>query len=90
MKYVYKNNMPRFIRYATKVWGVDYNPYDPEATGTRGHKQAQGVQPLLGMPVTLAELGVKDEDIDELCQLNVGHMQELGPDDIRQIYELAR
>ena len=42
------------------------------------------------MPVTLAELGVKDEDIDELCQLNVGHMQELGPDDIRQIYELAR
>ena len=42
------------------------------------------------MPVTLAELGVKDEDIDELCQLNVGHMQELCPDDIRQIYELAR
>ena len=90
MKYVYKNNMPRFIRYATKVWGVDYDPYDPEATVLEAIRRLKEFNHSLGMPVTLAELGVKDEDIDELCQLNVGHMQELGPDDIRQIYELAR
>ncbi len=79
MKYVYKNNMPRFIRYATKVWGVDYDPYDPEATVLEAIRRLKEFNHSLGMPVTLAELGVKDEDIDELCQLNVGHMQELGP-----------
>ena len=90
MKYVYKNNMPRFIRYATKVWGVDYDPYDPEATVLEAIRRLKEFNRSLGMPVTIEELGVKDEDIDELCQLNVGHMQELGPDDIRQIYELMR
>lgn len=90
MKYVYKDHMPRFIRYATKVWGVDYDPYDPEATVLEAIRRLKEFNRSLGMPVTLEELGVKDEDIDELCQLNVGNMHPLKPDDIRQIYELMR
>lgn len=90
MKYVYKDHMPRFIRYATKVWGVDYDPYDPEATVLEAIRRLKEFNHSLGMPVTLEELGVKDEDIDELCQLNVGNMHPLKPDDIRQIYDLMR
>ena len=90
MKYVYKDHMPRFIRYATKVWGVDYDPYNPEATVLEGIRRLKEFNRSLGMPVTLEELGVKDEDIDELCQLSVGNMHPLKPDDIRQIYELMR
>lgn len=90
MKYVYKDHMPRFIRYATKVWGVDYDPYDPKATVLEAIRRLKAFNHSLGMPVTLEELGVRDEDIDELCQLSVGNMHPLKPDDIRQIYELMR
>lgn len=90
MQYVYKDHLPRFIRYATKVWGVDYDPYNPEATALEGIMRLKAFFKSLGMPTSLAELGVKDEDIDDLCQLSVGNMHPLKPEDIRKIYELMR
>ena len=42
------------------------------------------------MPTTLAELGVPEEDIPVLSNMSTGNMQSLGPEDIRQIYELMR
>ncbi len=82
--------MPRFLRYAIKVWGVDYNPYDPESTVLEAIRRLKEFNRSLGMPVTLEELGVKDEDIAELSQINVGNMHPLKPEDIQQIYELMR
>ncbi len=90
MKYVYRDHMPRFLRYAIKVWGVDYNPYDPESTVLEAIRRLKEFNRSLGMPVTLEELGVKDEDIAELSQINVGNMHPLKPEDIQQIYELMR
>lgn len=90
MQYVYKDHLPRFIRYAVKVWNVDYNPDHPEQTALEGIMRLKAFNRAMGMPVTLSELGVKDEDIPELCNLNVGNMHPLHPEDIRQIYELMR
>ena len=44
----------------------------------------------IGMPTTLKELGVPEEDIPELSNMETGNMQHLGPEDIRKIYELMR
>lgn len=90
MQYVYRNHLPRFIRYATRVWGVAYDPYHPEDTALEGILRLKAFFRSIGMPTTLAELGVLDEDIEELSQLETGHLQPLGPEDIRQIYELMR
>lgn len=90
MQYVYKDHLPRFIRYAVKVWGVEYDPYHPEATALEGIMRLKAFNQSMGMPVTLSELGVKDEDIPSLCQLNVGNMHPLNPEDIMKIYELMR
>lgn len=90
MQYVYKTNLPRFIRYAARVWDVPYDPYHPENTALEGILRLKAFFRSLGMPTTLAELGVRDEDIPELSSLETGNLQRLGPDDIRQIYELMR
>lgn len=90
MQYVYKTNLPRFIRYAARVWDVPYDPYHPENTALEGILRLKAFFRSLGMPTTLAELGVRDEDIPELSSLEAGNLQRLGPDDIRQIYELMR
>lgn len=90
MQYVYKTNLPRFVRYATKVWGVAYDPYHPENTALEGILRLKAFFKSLGMPTTLAELGVPEEDIEELSNMSTGNMQPLTPEDIRQIYELMK
>lgn len=90
MQYVYKKNLPRFIRYATQVWGVSYDPCHPEDTALEGILRLKAFFRSIGMPTTLAELGVRDEDIPELSNMETGHMQHLGPEDIQKIYELMR
>lgn len=91
MRYVYKRALPRFVRYASKVWGVDNDPFHPEEVALEGIRRLKAFNKSLGMPVTLAELGVRDEDIDGLCAgLNVGNLVKLAPEDIREIYELMR
>lgn len=90
MLYVYKNHLPRFIRYATKVWGVDYDSCHPENTALEGILRLKNFFRSLGMPVTMEELGVREEDVETLCRMETGNLQHLGPEDIREIYRLMR
>lgn len=91
MKYVYKYDLPRFVRFAVKVWGVYDDPMRPEWVALEGIKRLKDFCKSIGLPVTLEELGVKDEDIPELCQgINIGAIHKNGPEDIAKIYELAR
>ena len=43
-----------------------------------------------GLPTTLAELGVKEEDIPELANLECGGFVHLGQKEVMEIYELAK
>ena len=90
MKYVYKHDIPRFVRYATEVWNVPTDPFDQEAVALEGIQKTKDFFRSLGMPVTLKELGVRKKDMDFLCSGRcVGHFVELHEDDIRKVYELA-
>ena len=89
-KYVYKHDVPRFVRFATKVMGVDNDVFHPEEVALEGIARIKAYFASLGMPTTLAELGVKEEDIKELANTHQGKFVELCPEDIEQIYELAK
>lgn len=90
MKYVYKHDIPRFVRYAAEVWNVPNDPFDQEAVALEGIRRTKEFFRSLGMPVTLKELGVRKKDMDFLCSGRcVGHFVELHEDDIRKVYELA-
>ncbi|MDD3746686.1 MAG: iron-containing alcohol dehydrogenase [Anaerostipes sp.] len=91
MKYVYKHDIPRFVRYATEVWNVKNDPFHQEEVALEGIRKTKNFFKLLGMPTTLEELGVDEKDMDFLCGGRVvGHFVELHEDDIREIYKLAK
>ena len=89
-QYVYKHNVPRFVRFATKVMGVDNDVFHPEEVALEGIRRIKAYFASLGMPTTLSELGVKDEDIKELANFNDGFFVKLTPADMEKIFELAK
>ena len=62
MRYVYRERLDMFIKYAMRVWDVEYNFDEPERTALEGIRRTEDFFRLVGMPVTLKEL---DEKIEE-------------------------
>ena len=77
MEFVMPADVARFARFAEKVWGVA--PGDLEAMAKEGLARYRAWLTSLGMPVTFAELGAREEDIPLLAaNLGLGEGQTLG------------
>lgn len=61
MRYVYKHNIPRFVRWANRVMDVQVDPFDEEATVLEGIARLESFIKEVGLPTTLREVGVKDQ-----------------------------
>lgn len=95
MKYVYKENIERFAQFAVRVWGVEDDFQNPEQTALEGIKRIKNFFSFIGLPVTLEELNVPDDNLDlmaEKCTVNgpVGNFKKLYKEDVWNIYKLAR
>jgi alcohol dehydrogenase YqhD (iron-dependent ADH family) len=96
MKYVYKTNIPRFVRYATQVWGIENDPFNPEAVALEGIARTKAFFKSLGMPVTMAEVGAKKEDYDYLAKHSqrnpdgtLGNFVKMDTKEILGVFALA-
>ncbi len=95
MKYVYKHDVKRFVQFASRVWNIDIDHYDLEATALKGIEAYTSFVKSLDVPVTMKEAGCKREDIPELAKKctelmdTVGEFVKLDYDDIVKIYEIA-
>lgn len=95
-RYVYKDAMPRFLKYAANVWNVDVDFEHPEESVLKAIDMQEAYYKSIGMPTSLRELNVKEEDIELLalkCSRNKGRVlpgyKELGYDDMLAIYKMA-
>jgi alcohol dehydrogenase YqhD (iron-dependent ADH family) len=68
MKYVYKHNVQRFAQFANRVWNVDIDHENPERTRAEGINRLERFFTSIGLPVTLPQLGVKDDRFDEMAK----------------------
>lgn len=66
-RYVYSANIPRFLQYAHNVWNVDIDFEHPEKTINKAIDMQEEYYKSIGMPVSLKELGVKEEDLEKLA-----------------------
>lgn len=96
MEYVVDHDVNRFCQFATRVWGVDMDFENPKATAMEGIRRFRNFLSSIGMPVTFAELGAKEEDIPTLVKQSqvtdenkMGGFVRLGPADITNIYKLC-
>ncbi len=99
-RYVYKENVSRFVRFAVNVMGVTNDFTDPEATALAGIEAMERFYRDLSMPTSISELiGREPTDAEiklmaEKCShggtRTVGHFKELDMADMEAIYRLAR
>ena len=68
IKYVYKHDMARFVRYFTRVWNVENDELHPERVILEGIEKQKNFYLSLGMPTTLGEIGASEADIPMLAQ----------------------
>ena len=99
-RYVFKENVSRFVRFAVKVMDVPYDYTDPEGTAIKGIEAMERFYHHIGMPINIKELigrEVTDEEIKEMTRkcsrdytATQGHFKVLKAEDIEAIYKLAR
>lgn len=101
MKYVYKDNPTLFLKWATRVMGVDYDYEKPDRTIWEGIRRLENFYLGLGLPVRMRDMpnvGKIDECIMEKMAKRVrvihsdgaiGWVKRLYTQDIVNIFKLA-
>ncbi len=96
MKYMLHRNMEKFTQFAVRVWDVEYDFEDPERTAMEGIKRLEDFYRRIGMPVTLRELGISSDRLEEMAgkaikpwTFTVGNVSKLSRDEVLSILKLA-
>ena len=95
-QYVYKRDIPRFVGYFNRVWGVEIDAFNPEDMIEEGLRRMREFYLSLGIPASFKELGVKEEDIGKLISTTrvtpaglTGGFSKLTRNDLREIYKIG-
>ena len=96
MRFTLKHDVQRFVQWAVRVWNVELDVFDPEATAWKGIERMEAFYQRLGLAVTLDGLGVPSDRIDEMAEKctdgdtrQVGNFVKLGQRDVAAILRLA-
>lgn len=102
MKYVYKDNITIFLKWATRVMGVEYDYDSPELTVLEAIRRLEDYFRFLGVPTTMREMpdvGIVPEEIMYKMARRVritnpdgtvGGLKKLNTEDIVNIFKLAQ
>lgn len=97
-RYVYRDRMDRFVRFAVKVMGVEEGQ-EPEKAALDGIEAMEAFFRSVHMPTSLKELGVEptEEQISRLAEKcsffgkrTIGIVKKLDRTDMEAIYRAAR
>ena len=97
-KYVYKDCLPRFVRYAIRVMGVEPGASDEE-TARKGIEAMEAFYHRIGMPTNMRELGITptEEQILQMAKSCAdaaggwkGSAKVLYEADMAEIYRMAK
>lgn len=94
MKYVYKENIPRFKRFAVEVWGVDPAGKTDEEIALAGIEAVRAFFNEIGAPSRLADYNIGDDKLDVMAEKAlpfgpIGNFKKLGKEDVREILKMS-
>lgn len=96
-KYVYNHDVMRFAKLAVRVWGCQMDFDHPEVTALAGITALENFLRSIGMPLSFAELGAKEEDIPKLVEMlcygdgrtgSISGFVTLDTEDCTKIYQM--
>ena len=89
-RHIYKSGLPKFVRFAKNVWGINGEGKDDEALAMEGINALSAFIKEIGLPTTLKELGVKKDELKEIadsCGISQGSYKVMTHEEILQIFE---
>lgn len=96
-RHIYKDGLPKFVRFAENVWGLDRGAFkSDEDFALAGIDALAGFIREMGLPATLGELGFGDAELSLLpeiadsCFISEGAFRPLTKAEILDIYEECR
>ena len=99
-RYVYKEEISRFVQFAVNVMDVPNDFSDPEGTALRGIEAIEHFYHAIGMPVNIHELlgrEITEEEIREMARkcshdgaIRIGGFKRLAREDMEAIYRMAK
>ncbi len=94
-EYVYKENLPRFVQFANRVFHVEVDFYDQEYTALEGIRRLRGFFQSMDAPSSMSEIGVVNDEkfrkmAEDACRFgNIGGIKILNVEDVEHIYRMA-
>ncbi len=99
-RYVYKEDVMRFARFACNVWGLHLNYENPSETALRGIEVTAEYFRSLNMPTSITELLGREATIEEMKDMaikctfygkrTIGNFKVLKEEDILAIYKSSK
>ena len=95
MKYIYKDDLKRFARFASTVFDVEYDEDYLEKTALLGIEEMIEFFKSMNMPTTIKELGINDNSNFEIMATqatrfgNIGCIKSLDKNDVKNILQMT-
>jgi alcohol dehydrogenase YqhD (iron-dependent ADH family) len=68
LKYIYKNALKKFVRYAKNIWNVDPTSKTDDMIVLEGIEKTRAYFKRIGAPITLTEVGIKESAIEGIVE----------------------
>ncbi len=90
-RHFYQEGLPKFVRFARDVWGVDPNGKTQQELALAGIDALASFIQEIGLPTTLKELGVTDKEqlkeIADSCGISAGSYKKMTHEEILAIFQ---
>lgn len=95
MKYVYKQDIGRFVQFASRVFHVPMDYHDIEWTAKEGIKAMEEFFKSIGMPTRLSHVNIDSTHFEEMAIKateygSLGNFVSLNKEDVMNIFNLAK
>lgn len=89
-RHIYKDGLPKFVRFAENVWGIQRRGQTDEEIAKAGVEALADFIKEIGLPTTLKELGVTDrsilKEIAYSCGISAGSYKKMTHEEILEIF----
>ncbi len=96
MKHVLDHDLDRFVQWSVRVWNVELDIFDRQATARAGIAQLEAFFHSIGLGTTLGALGVGTDRIDEMAKKatdgdtrRIGNFVKLDSAQVAKVLKLA-
>lgn len=94
MRYVYRENVARFVRFAVEVWNVDPTGKTDDEVALEGIAATEAFFARIGAPTRLADYEIDDQHLQLMAEKAtpygpIGNFKKLSSEDVAQILRMS-